>query len=129
MAQGAEAAQQVNFKPNPAPWSRLGAMICYGLGRSGRGGLNVRSQYLARFAVVGALIVAIGLTACGRKGPLDPPPGAAAQPTVQAPLAPPGPGGIPASIPTQRLPGGSNVVAAPPPTGQQRDFPLDFLID
>jgi predicted small lipoprotein YifL len=29
-----------------------------------------------RLAVIGALAAALGLTACGRKGPLDPPPAA-----------------------------------------------------
>ena len=28
-----------------------------------------------RIALIGALIASVGLTACGRKGPLDPPPG------------------------------------------------------
>jgi predicted small lipoprotein YifL len=31
---------------------------------------------LARLALVAALAAALGLTACGRKGPLDPPPAA-----------------------------------------------------
>ena len=29
-----------------------------------------------RIALIGTLIASVGLTACGRKGPLDPPPGA-----------------------------------------------------
>ena len=29
-----------------------------------------------RLALIGALAASLGLTACGRKGPLDPPPGA-----------------------------------------------------
>ncbi len=29
-----------------------------------------------RLALIGALMAALGLAACGRKGPLDPPPGA-----------------------------------------------------
>ena len=32
---------------------------------------------LLRLALIGALAAAFGLAACGRKGPLDPPPGAA----------------------------------------------------
>jgi predicted small lipoprotein YifL len=35
-----------------------------------------RSSY--RLAALAALVVALGLAACGRKGPLDPPPGASA---------------------------------------------------
>ncbi len=31
---------------------------------------------ILRLAMIGALAAALGLTACGRKGPLDPPPGA-----------------------------------------------------
>ena len=33
---------------------------------------------LARIAAIGALVVALGLAACGRKAGLDPPPGATA---------------------------------------------------
>lgn len=29
-----------------------------------------------RISLIGALVAALGLAACGRKGPLDPPPGA-----------------------------------------------------
>ncbi len=41
-----------------------------------------------RIALIGALVVSLGLAACGRKGPLDPPPGASlagdqATPVVQ----------------------------------------------
>jgi predicted small lipoprotein YifL len=39
---------------------------------------------LARFAVLGALMAALVLAACGRKGPLDPPPIAAAPPAQGA---------------------------------------------
>ena len=31
---------------------------------------------LLRIALIGALVASLGLAACGRKGPLDPPPGA-----------------------------------------------------
>jgi predicted small lipoprotein YifL len=31
-----------------------------------------------RLAVLAALVLALGIAACGRKGPLDPPPGASA---------------------------------------------------
>ena len=36
---------------------------------------------LARIAAIGALVVALGLAACGRKAGLDPPPGATAAET------------------------------------------------
>jgi predicted small lipoprotein YifL len=36
-----------------------------------------RERPVLRLAMIGALAVALGLTACGRKGSLDPPPGAA----------------------------------------------------
>lgn len=39
-----------------------------------------------RLALVGALVASLGLAACGRKGPLDPPPSAAADaPAAQQP--------------------------------------------
>jgi predicted small lipoprotein YifL len=35
-----------------------------------------RFRFVFRLALVGAMAAALGLGACGRKGPLDPPPGA-----------------------------------------------------
>ena len=37
---------------------------------------SFRAPTLLRLAAIGVLAVSLGLTACGRKGPLDPPPGA-----------------------------------------------------
>ncbi len=37
----------------------------------------------ARLALVGLLAAALGLAACGRKGPLDPPPGASLEDVAQ----------------------------------------------
>lgn len=37
---------------------------------------SFRASPLLRLAVIGALVASLGLAACGRKGPLDPPPGA-----------------------------------------------------
>jgi predicted small lipoprotein YifL len=51
------------------------------------------SRFSGRWAMLGLLVLALGLSACGRKGPLDEPPGAAvagAQPAAQ----PVGPGAI-----------------------------------
>lgn len=39
---------------------------------------------LPRLALIGALVASLGLAACGRKGPLDPPPSADA-PVVEQP--------------------------------------------
>jgi predicted small lipoprotein YifL len=42
-------------------------------------GIRVLRRYdrpFLRLALIGALAAALGLAACGRKGPLDPPPGA-----------------------------------------------------
>ena len=69
------------------------------------------SRPVARVAVVAALF-ALGLTlsACGRKGPLDPPPGAAI-----------GPGGTLIELDQEGRP------LAPP--GQKKRIPLDVLLD
>ena len=69
------------------------------------------SRPFARVAVVAALL-ALGLTlsACGRKGPLDPPPGAAV-----------GPGGTLIELDQEGRP------LAPP--GQKKRIPLDVLLD
>ena len=40
-----------------------------------------------RLALIGVLAAALGLAACGRKGPLDPPPGASLEGVAQ-PVAP-----------------------------------------
>ena len=66
---------------------------------------------MVRVAAVAALL-ALGLTlsACGRKGPLDPPPGAYA-----------GPGGVLVEMDQEGRP------LAPP--GQKKRIPLDVLLD
>jgi predicted small lipoprotein YifL len=73
------------------------------------------SPSFLRIAAVGVLVAALGLGACGRKGPLDPPPGAAAldQPAEGPPAI--GPDGQP--------------IPPPPPTGPKKAFFLDFLLD
>ena len=78
-------------------------------------------NFFARCAVAAALTLALGLTACGRKGPLDPPPGGLADPTVigAQPATPTGPDG--------------QVAAAPngPPATQpaKKTTPLDWLLN
>jgi len=78
-------------------------------------------QTLTRIAVVGALVAALGLAGCGRKGPLDPPPGASiAEPAV---VAQPGPGVGPAP---EIGPDGRAIAPAQPP---RRTTPIDWLIN
>jgi predicted small lipoprotein YifL len=74
---------------------------------------------LVRFAVVGALVAALGLSACGRKAGLDPPPAAAAVPVAQT------------ATPVHVGPGAdrdSEPVAAAP-TSQKKSFFLDWLLN
>jgi predicted small lipoprotein YifL len=70
---------------------------------------------LARLASIGALIVALGLAGCGRKGGLDPPPGATAADTVSRPDLEPaiGPDG--------------RIIA--PSQGPKRSTPIDWLLN
>ncbi len=75
-----------------------------------------------RFALIGALAAAFGLGACGRKGPLDPPPGASltgeqqsANPISNPIVAPIG------SQPKQNQPQA--------PQGPKKPIPLDVLLN
>jgi predicted small lipoprotein YifL len=72
---------------------------------------------LARIALVGALLVALGVAGCGRKGGLDPPPAAAV----------PEPAPIAADAPPPVGPDGRPVLTPPPPP--RRSTPIDWLID
>lgn len=45
---------------------------------------SFRDRPLLRLALVGVLAAALGLAGCGRKGPLDPPPGASLEGVPQA---------------------------------------------
>ena len=70
---------------------------------------------LVRIAVIGALVAALGLAGCGRKGGLDPPPGSTAAADQGAP-----PGAAPPASPD----------ALPPSTQPlPRRTPIDWLID
>ena len=70
---------------------------------------------LVRIAVIGAIVAALGLAGCGRKGGLDPPPGATAAAEQSAP-----PGAAPPASPD----------ALPPSTQPlPRRTPIDWLID
>ncbi|HEY6024293.1 MAG TPA: lipoprotein [Pseudolabrys sp.] len=74
---------------------------------------------LLRIALIGALAASLGLTACGRKGPLDPPPGASLAGDQAAPAgdarygsAVMGPDGKPLA-----------------PAGPNKRIPLDVLLN
>jgi predicted small lipoprotein YifL len=83
-----------------------------------------RDQTFARFAILAALAAALVLTACGRKGPLDPPPGAAASAA--------GANGAPAAGATPEQAG--EVAYGPDgqplaPRGPRKRIFLDWLLD
>jgi predicted small lipoprotein YifL len=71
-----------------------------------------------RLALIGALAASFGLAACGRKGPLDPPPGASLAGAQTAPAVDPrdrpptGPDGKPLA-----------------PRGVNKPIPLDVLLN
>ena len=75
---------------------------------------------LPRMTVLATLALALPLAACGRKGPLDPPPASLASPAY-APGAQPAPG------PDGQLVGpDGRPVAAP---GAKKRLPVDWLLD
>ena len=82
--------------------------------------MQTSNAALARIAVVGALVAALGLAGCGRKSGLDPPPAAAiTEPTAGA--QPGTEGGVRGGVDAEGKP-----VAAP---GRKRHIFLDWLID
>jgi predicted small lipoprotein YifL len=72
---------------------------------------------LLRFAVLGALVVVLGLAACGRKAGLDPPPAAAVSAEGTA---------TPVSVQPGTGPDGQPIA---PATGLKRRIFLDWLLD
>ena len=74
------------------------------------GRLPIRALYVS----VAALMLALALAGCGRKGGLDPPPAAAADPSM-------------APVPAPEI--GADGRPLPPAHGPNRTSPLDFLID
>ena len=74
----------------------------------------------ARLAVLGVLALAFLLEGCGRKGPLDAPPGAWVTPRGTAPIRPDTP------PPEQVVDEDGKVIA---PAGPKRRLPGDWLID
>lgn len=100
--------------------------------------IRFRNPAFARVLVLGTAIAALGLSGCGRKGGLDPPPSASAAPPQQSEpqrggLSPIGQG-QPADAESQHsvlgeragIGGDGRPVA---PRGERRRIPLDALID
>jgi predicted small lipoprotein YifL len=75
---------------------------------------------LVRVAAIGALVAALGLAGCGRKGGLDPPPGASVVDPGVAVVPGAGPGATPETMPDGR---------PLAPQAPKRSTPIDFLID
>jgi predicted small lipoprotein YifL len=79
----------------------------------------------ARIAVIGALVAALGVAGCGRKGGLDPPPDA----SIPEPSAgvQPGPGPAPGPVAGSAV--GPDGKALAPAQGPQRSTPIDWLLN
>jgi predicted small lipoprotein YifL len=73
-----------------------------------------RSSVRALCVPIAALLLALAMTGCGRKGGLDPPPASVADPGL-------------ASVPAPEI--GPDGRPLPPSHGPNRTSPLDFLID
>ena len=78
---------------------------------------SLSGLWLVRIAVIGALIGALGLAGCGRKGGLDPPPASVVD---QNAVVQPGQGG--AAL-------GPDGKALPPAPALRRRTPIDWLLD
>jgi predicted small lipoprotein YifL len=85
--------------------------------------IQLSDQRWARIAAVGALVAALVLSACGRKGPLDPPPSAGSMQHSEQP------GPVAGSPDPQMGIGRDGKAMAPPPSGQNRPFILDWLVE
>ena len=75
------------------------------------------SSSALRLAAIGLIVLSFSLTACGRRGPLDPPPRSSAAPVSDQQQAQTG-------EPTEDEFG--NPAA---PRGQKKSFPLDVLLN
>lgn len=80
-----------------------------------------------RIALAAVLTGALGLAACGRKGPLDPPPSASLPPAPTA-YTRPGLGAEHVGTPPGAAPAPAAAAAAPAPPPQHKTFFLDFLL-
>ncbi len=82
---------------------------------------------MQRLALIGALAAALALAGCGRKGPLDPPPGTWITPPGAASISTSNQPGMVAPEPPPVQSGPDGKPLAPP--GPNRRIPADWLID
>jgi predicted small lipoprotein YifL len=84
-----------------------------------------------RFALIGALAATLGLAACGRKGPLDPPPSASLAGEQQT--GTPNPLSSPIASPIGGQTKGDNTAIGPNglpvAKGEKKRIPLDVLLN
>jgi predicted small lipoprotein YifL len=93
--------------------------------------LSRRARPFLRLALIGALTALLGLAACGRKGPLDPPPGASLageQPADTNPMS------NPMATPIGGQTNNGNPGVGPDgkplaPKGPKKQIPLDVLLN
>ncbi len=88
-------------------------------------------RLLFRLALIGALVASLGLTACGRKGALDPPPGASLAGEQQTN---PNAMSNPIASPIGGQSGDSSAALGPnglplSPQGPKKHIPLDDLLN
>jgi predicted small lipoprotein YifL len=81
---------------------------------------------LKRFVLLS--FAALALSACGRAGPLEPPPGPAAVPSANAQLTQPDGSPAPGSSQDAAVKSGFDPQGNPVATGQKRSFILDPLL-
>lgn len=74
-----------------------------------------------RLALIGALAATLGLAACGRKGPLDPPPSSSLDNGGATPI-----GGAPAADGSTGVGANGQPVAG---RGPRKDLPIDVLLN
>jgi predicted small lipoprotein YifL len=89
-------------------------------------GIAVRRRLLMLFAMFGALASAVPLAACGRKGPLDPPPGGYTLQGGSVRTSVSRRGKTPEQESKQQYDQDGRPIL---PEGQNRRLPADWLID
>lgn len=81
---------------------------------------RISDRPLLRLALIGAFVASMGLAACGRKGPLDPPPATLVNGEKAAPIG---------SESAKDHPGVGPDGQPLAPKGQNKRIPLDVLLN